>query len=765
MDTKKKWNIIYGHKWTDKVYDMALSFLSNKPILFRDNRQKRIFESRMQWYSLSDNKLVHVTNESPQWMNFCNIAPNHTNIYTVIKESEIDNVLNKLMSDPLNTALGTHTLYDKVIRNYYLGISRQNVQDFLKKDNSLQIHNNTGKKPIISSFRPEYPMQHWQMDITHLDRPVIVKENKNYKYILVIIDIFSKYVYMFPLKEKSSENIAKWLMKIFLSGDIPMVLHSDNAQEFTSEIVNNVCIQFNVIQKNGSVYSPQTQGFVENKNKHIKNLLNYYFIKYNTYKYYDIIDRVCFTINNTKHSVTGHTPLQIHRGRNAFLTNQYTYIGNVDEIKLQKNEKYEYEKYFEKALQLDENIILQTKSRIDNVANKREEKEGEKRKEFRINNPVKIFSYIKQNNEITAIQIRLKRLDRDEIEYKILKNPLTIKKVSSENDTRRIHVNTIDAKPETMYQKIDKKRYKVFEDIFKIKHKESKSSIIEYKLTTLDEKWIVERMVNKYKSMWTPVFYASHLLEYVIDHSKKSIENKFFIDPFDNDGWYSGKEKKIVSRQIHDPKPTKRQKKTNIVKNLQILDKKDIYREFYDDDSESSSSIYRAKLHFIERTKNTEDGIVKDWYKAVQYDDNNFETITREEIFDKNQHITIQPSEEIDTFTDNELKYLFSTIKNWNDIPIVYVFTPNERQMNRMNVSLQRATILEYSEHEYRTRGKRRYPFLIQINSKLKPSSNKTLSVELKYNMYNKMKEINGWKFDGEDVILYLKDVLKNMKS
>jgi len=39
----------------------------------------------------------------------------------------------------------------------------------------------------------------------------------------------------------------------------------------------------------GQAYSPQTQGFVENKNKQIKRLLKYYMINNDNNKYYELL--------------------------------------------------------------------------------------------------------------------------------------------------------------------------------------------------------------------------------------------------------------------------------------------------------------------------------------------------------------------------------------------------------------------------------------------------------------------------------------------
>ena len=61
------------------------------------------------------------------------------------------------------------------------------------------------------------------------------KQNKNYKYILTVIDFFSKYSWCYPLKTKKSEEIINSLKDIFKkSKRKPSMIQSDQGTEFTN---------------------------------------------------------------------------------------------------------------------------------------------------------------------------------------------------------------------------------------------------------------------------------------------------------------------------------------------------------------------------------------------------------------------------------------------------------------------------------------------------------------------------------------------------
>ena len=62
-------------------------------------------------------------------------------------------------------------------------------------------------------------------------------QNKNYKYILTVIDFFSKYSWCYPLKTKKSEEIINSFKDIFKkSKRKPKLIQSDEGSEFTNNI-------------------------------------------------------------------------------------------------------------------------------------------------------------------------------------------------------------------------------------------------------------------------------------------------------------------------------------------------------------------------------------------------------------------------------------------------------------------------------------------------------------------------------------------------
>ena len=64
------------------------------------------------------------------------------------------------------------------------------------------------------------------------------KHNNNYKYILTVIDFFSKYSWCYPLKNKNSNEIINCFKNIFKKYKRkPKMIQSDEGSEFTNKLV------------------------------------------------------------------------------------------------------------------------------------------------------------------------------------------------------------------------------------------------------------------------------------------------------------------------------------------------------------------------------------------------------------------------------------------------------------------------------------------------------------------------------------------------
>ena len=477
--TVHNWNVIFAHKWPDSLYETALTYLktgtlpNDTPVWVRRTFMKRMKSG----YSLGNNNQLVLEVKYAPW----NVNRNNKNVmfqmngseyvFKVIKASDRNEVLKRFMDDPKTISLNAHTLFDKLLREGYLGITRRYIHTFLTTHPSalnVRMHKSSLTTPIVQSFRPEYPFQHWQMDLTDFSK--LYKDNAGYRYLFVIIDIFTKFVYLFPLKHKGGEtqshlnNVPLILNKLFLSGDIPDILHSDNGNEFRNREVSNVCNEFKVRHIFGKSYSPQTQGFVENKNKQIKGLINAFFIKHNSNRWFDILDRIAYTINNSKHFVTGFTPMQLHRGRDINLSFRVGFTENGVNDEPLANIHYDevndanLENYYQQTKNLYNRRTTHVSNILKSEATKREMVQEELHADVKVGSIVKIATYVKTNDaKIQGVVIKIPPIDTPVL------NPVIYK----ENGQVR-HITDTVTRPATLFSKTILKKNKFYFKLFKV---------------------------------------------------------------------------------------------------------------------------------------------------------------------------------------------------------------------------------------------------------------------------------------------------------
>ena len=83
------------------------------------------------------------------------------------------------------------------------------------------------KRKIYSSFRDNI----WGVDLA--DMQLLSKYNKGIKYLLCAIDLFSKYAWVIPLKDKKGVSIVNAFQKIILEGKGPNKIWVDQGSDFT----------------------------------------------------------------------------------------------------------------------------------------------------------------------------------------------------------------------------------------------------------------------------------------------------------------------------------------------------------------------------------------------------------------------------------------------------------------------------------------------------------------------------------------------------
>ena len=106
-------------------------------------------------------------------------------------------------------------------------------------------------KPISRNFRKRRVISHgidkiWAADLVEMQK--YSKWNKGIKYLLMVIDVFSKYGWIVPLKDKKTESVSLAFDHIFKkSKRKPEKLWTDKGSEFISKHFKNFLKRNNIM--------------------------------------------------------------------------------------------------------------------------------------------------------------------------------------------------------------------------------------------------------------------------------------------------------------------------------------------------------------------------------------------------------------------------------------------------------------------------------------------------------------------------------------
>ena len=149
------------------------------------------------------------------------------------------------------------------------------------------------------------------------------KWNKGCKYLLMVLDLFSKYGWIVPLKTKTGLEVSKAFESIFRQVKVlgakgtvpkPKKLWVDKGKEYYNKNVKDLLAKNNI-----EIYSTENEeksSVCERWNRTIKEKMYKRFTIQNNTLYIDILPKILASYNNSKNRSIGMTPNQARKPGN-----------------------------------------------------------------------------------------------------------------------------------------------------------------------------------------------------------------------------------------------------------------------------------------------------------------------------------------------------------------------------------------------------------------------------------------------------------------
>ena len=203
------------------------------------------------------------------------------------------------------TAFTSKSKVYKKAKSLNKNIKRKDVELWFQSQYSPGIHKPIKKIQRSKTF-VKSPFDQFQIDLADLSN--ISEHNNDFKHLLVCIDVFTRFLWVVPLKSKHGKIVAEALETI-VKKNTPVRIQSDHGTEFWNTNVYKIFTKYKIKHFSTTDFDVKS-GLVERVIRTLKDRLWKYFSAQNTYKYLDILENLVKSYNNGVHSATGYKPSQ-----------------------------------------------------------------------------------------------------------------------------------------------------------------------------------------------------------------------------------------------------------------------------------------------------------------------------------------------------------------------------------------------------------------------------------------------------------------------
>lgn len=187
----------------------------------------------------------------------------------------------------------------------------RDVKSWLAKQRTYSLHKPIKRRYATRAYRAKYRNQFWETDLVDMQK--FANENKQHKYIITIIDIFSRFGFAYPLKDKTVTSVTNVFKNLFISQK-PRYLSSDEGKEFKGGEFQQFLRERGVNQFFRQ--APFKAAVCERFNRTLKTRIVKYFTHNGHHRWVEILDDVVEAYNNSFHRTIKMTPSEAYQPKN-----------------------------------------------------------------------------------------------------------------------------------------------------------------------------------------------------------------------------------------------------------------------------------------------------------------------------------------------------------------------------------------------------------------------------------------------------------------
>ena len=370
----------------NKTYKEIYQYLSELTYpLDASNLEKSRIQKECNNYFIKDEQLYRRNKEKAQ---------------RVVKNNQKHMILYAL-HDEQGTHLGIGSTYNKIKERYYWPTMYEDIKSYIQTCDICQRRGNEIRRQTLRPLEVKAPFHRVGIDIKG---PLPITKEGN-RYIIVAIDYLTKWPEARAVSDIKAKTVAKFIYEdIICRHGAPIILLSDRGSNFMSELIAELCNDFQIKHHKSSAYRPQTNGMIERFNRTIGEAI----AKINSYNFKEwdeILPSVLLAYRTMKHSTTKFTPFSLIYGRDAKLPIE-TIVETYYDEDLSFNEAL-----IKRTFEIKDITLKQQKEAIENIKQAQQIQKAAHDKN--IKNPE-----LKIGNKVLVAQSHLKNVFSAKLEEK-----------------------------------------------------------------------------------------------------------------------------------------------------------------------------------------------------------------------------------------------------------------------------------------------------------------------------------------------------------
>ncbi len=249
----------------------------------------------------------------------------------------MEEILSKIYYDASNPGSygGVESLYREAVKQIP-SLRKKDIENWLQGQLVYTLHKNSRRRFKRNPVIAEHVNENFQADL--VDMQEFASQNNNYRYILTVIDVFSKYVWAIPLKNKQALSVSKAIENV-LKEKIPFKLQTDKGKEFENNAFKEVMNMYD-INHFTSTNKEIKCSIVERFNRTLKKKMFMYFTKTGKRRYVGILPSLIKGYNNSYHRSIKMAPTEVNeKNEKIVFQNLYGFKSRREMLKKLKSPK------------------------------------------------------------------------------------------------------------------------------------------------------------------------------------------------------------------------------------------------------------------------------------------------------------------------------------------------------------------------------------------------------------------------------------------